>query len=697
MSVKPSSGSRTPAAGIFLRAVLAMTLALPLLAQKDWPQITPQERAIKDCPQQPGASAIYLYREEIRDEEEGETRIFKRLKVLTAAGRDRANIEILYSKGYSKVVDLEARVVPEDGLPRLFAGQVFDKTALRGPGIRVAVKSFALPDVKPGTIIEYRYRVVSDDDEPKGKVEDFLDALDIKPGKPREGDIGKGMKLISFPAEFWEIQEDLFTSKAKFVYVKGDFWSFLLSFIFEGRSSLMWFTKRIPNALPVWKKGQLELEVENIPPFEGEEMMPPEESEKMGVNIFYFDSDFKDQDAYWTIECKNWQKAAQSFIGKPGKLSAEALQAVEGVDDPTAKLKKIYERVQRIRNLSYEKRLTSKQRKAQKLKSNRSAADVLEHDYGYRSDITRAFIALASAAGFEAEAVRVSTRDDKIFHIKYLSFAEQLDSEIALVKVGNRELLFDPATPFCPFGLVHWSRTNTAAVRYSEKPPAFFMTSIYPPDLALTQRELVLGIDAEGRLAGTVKTTYQGHEALVRRLDHIHDDREGIRKNLEEELAGLLPMGATTTMKKLENIDNNANAVVVEYDVAIPGLVTSAGDRMLLPASPLLGARQYPFRHSERKYPVYIPFPSREFNDIIITLPEGMTVETRPEPKRNQSDFFTYSLVSAQEGPQKLHIQRDLVVKKSFFPVEQYASLKAFYDMVRTNDEEQFVLAKEKK
>lgn len=695
MSNKSARVLRTQAALLILSVVL--DLALPLSAKKPWPPISPEEYAIKDCPQHPGAPVIYLYREKVTDYEQGETRIFKRLKILTAAGRDRANIEIPYSKGVLMVKDLEARVVPLKGPPRPFTGQVFEKTVMRGRGIRVAVKSFALPDIKPGSIIDYRYRLVHKIGRSKANVNDLLDLLEISPGKPKEGDIGKGMKLISFPADFWEVQDDLFTRKAKYVYIKSEFMSNVLSILFNGPGSLMVFTRQMPDSRPVMKGNRLELEVENVPAFEAEELMTPEASEKMSVNIFYFDSEFKDQKDYWMQECKNWQKAAENFVGNPRKLAELSRQIIGDEIDLAQRLKKLYERAQRIRNLSYEKGLTSAKQKAQKIKDNHKAADVLNHDYGFRSDITRAFVALARAAGFEAEVVRVSTRDDKLFHIKFLSFADQLDSEIALVKLGERAMLYDPATPFCPFGLVHWSRTNTTAVRFSDKPPAFFTTPIYPPDLALTQREVVLQLDPQGTLAGMVKTTYAGHEALVRRLDHMHDDPEEIRESLEEELIGLLPMGAEVDMTELDNINNNAPTVIVQYNVTIPGIVTSAGDRMLLPVSPLLGQRQYPFRHAERKYPIYFPYPFREFNDIIITLSEGLNVETRPELKKDQRDFASYKRVCAQEGPQKLHVQRDFIIQKSYFPVEQYAEIKAFYDMVRTSDEEQIVLGKEKR
>jgi hypothetical protein len=689
---------------VCLFCLLSLTLAAwtaappsPAAGSKDWPPVTDEEKAMKDCPQQPGASAIFLYREEVTDSGHGEYRVFRRLKILTPAGRDQANIEIPYFKGEDIVRDLEARVVPPQGEPREFTGQVFEKTAFRVRGIRMTVKTFALPDVEAGSIIDYRYKIVRDTGGSTGGAEDILDALQISPGKPREGPIGKGMKLLSIPADNWEVQEELFTRKAKFVYIPSDFMGYVMDILFNGPGSLMWFTQRMPNIHPAIKDRRLELELENVPAFEAEELMTPEESEKMAVNIFYSDSQFDNQQEYWKRECQNWQKAAEGFIGDVRKLTAEAQKLVEGVTDPVSKLKSLYERAQRIRNLSYEKNLTSKQRKAQKIKDNRKAAEVLEHDYGFRSDITRTFVALAQAAGFEAEVARVSTRDDKLFRVLLLSFTEQLDSEVAIVKLGDKELLFDPATPFCPFGLVHWSRSNATAVRYSKTPPAFFTTSVYPPEMALTQRELALQVDAQGGLIGTAKVTYTGHEALVRRLEHIHSDEADRKKGLEEELSSILPMGAGVTLKQLENIDNSAANLILLFDISLPGVVTMAGDKMLLPASPLLGTLQYPFRHARRKYPIYFPFPFREFNDIVITLPEGMIVETRPAPLKNQHDFATCSLVCTPEGTQRIHVQRDLVIKKSFFPVDQYAAIKGFYDWVRASDEEQVVLAREKR
>ncbi len=564
-------------------AALVAASALPARAQGAWPVIPDEERTMTDCPQQPGADALWLFREVVTDHEVFNIQIYKRMKILTDAGRDRANIEIPYYAGRQKVIDLEVRLVPPQGSPQPFTGQVFDKTAIRYRRYRIGLKSFAVPGVKAGSIIEFRYKIVPDEDAASGNEEDLAERLQVS-GKPEEGGLPKNKEFLSFPATRWEVQDDLFTRRARYEYISFPY----IGFYFDGPCRLSWVAHKLENARPVIKGSRLELELENIPAFKEEEYMTSPEAEQMSVDVFYLDRRITGSDEFWKRESEVWQKSAERFIGDPAKAAPKAKELVADAEDPTLRLKRLYDGVQKIRNLSYEKGLTRKQKKEQKIKSNRSVAEVLDRGYGVRSDITRTFVALARAAGLEAEVIRVSNRDDKLFRINLLSFYDQMDSEAALVKLGDRTMVFDPATPFCPFGLVHWSRSNAAALRYSDKPPAFFTTTVYQPDLALTQREIALKLDLQGGLAGTVRTTYTGHEALIRRLDHIRDDEEAWKKDLEEELARVLPLGATVTLTKAENMDNNNPALIVHYDITIPGLATRRGRQ---DPAPCLSAR----------------------------------------------------------------------------------------------------------
>jgi hypothetical protein len=669
--------------------------ALPAAAQTIWPPIWVDDAAMKDCPQQPGAPAVILYREEITEVESRTTSVFKRLKILTPAGRDRSNIEIPFIQGYSKITGIEARVVPAQGPEREFDGQIFEKTVVRRGKLRLAVVTFALPDVDVGSIIDYRYKVEYGRSSSSAKaLDEILSGLSGREDRPEEGGVKEAKDWRALSIGTWRVQEDLFTKRVKFSFANN---LPLIPLILSGASRIGWASVGIKGSGPKTGWGKAELEMSDIPAFTAEEFTIPEDMLRMSVDLFYINGEVMNGAAFWKMESADWQRSVEDFVGKPGQLAGVVRGIVGDATEPLERLKRIYAKVQGFRNLSYEKGMTRARRKEQKIKENRSVSDVLARGFGLRSDITRTFVALVRAAGFTAGVVRVAARDNKLFRKELLNFYDQLDSEVATVKVGDRVLAFDPATPFCPFGLVHWSRTNSTALRFSDDPPAFFSLPIFPPDMALTQREIALALDEQGGLAGTIRTTYTGQEALVRRLDHINDDDAARREALEKEIGDLLPMGATAKLTKVENLDNNDPSLFVSYEVSIPGLATAAGDKTLLPLSPLAGSGQYPFRHVARKYPVYVPYPFRQFDDIQITLPEGLVPEVRPERRETDNDFSSYFIVCSREAPNRLHIQRDLSIKKSYFAVEQYAALKAFYDKVRATDEEQIVLAAEKK
>ncbi len=511
-------------------------------------------------------------------------------------------------------------------------------------------------------------------------------------GKPLEGGIDSDTGVLFFTVDVWDIQEDLFTRKAKFAYVPS---TEMERYFARTRKymQLNYASHKLAGVAPRQEKGRIEQEFENVAAFEAEELMPPESSLRMEVQFYYLEESLKAADKYWEREAGNWQKGLEKFMRKTGDAVAEAQRVTAGIDDPLQKLRALYLRAQEIRNLSYDKTLTRRRRDELKIKDNKSVADVFKRGYGWRSDITRTFAAMARAAGFEAKVVRALMRDDKLFDQNLCGLYEQFDAELALVKVGGQEKLFDPATPFCPLGLVRWPCSGSVCVAPSEKPPLFLPTPVYPPETALTQREIALALDAEGNLTGTIVVVFQGQEALIRRVDHIGEDEAEIRKAFEAEMAELLPDGAKVGLKKLENIDNSADAVVAHFEVELAGLATPAGDKTLLPVSPLLGSRRHPFRHAERRHPVQFPYPYREFDDIVVTLPEGLKLETAPAARRKEFEAFGFSIVAAPEDGNKIHVQRNLAVRRSYFAVDLYKTVKGFFDELRAGDEDFLVLA----
>jgi hypothetical protein len=682
--------------------LLVLSLAIlaapgPALGQEDWPPIAPEELAMTDCPQQPGASAIFLYREVKTDEARRCRSVHHRIKVLTPAGKERANVEIPFIQGVFKVEGLKARVVHADGRAVDFDGRVFEKTAMRAGRLKTIVKAFALPGVEAGSIIDYRFKLVPDEDgRSDKKALDALEDLMGSPDRPYEGGIASDTGVLFFTVDVWDVQRDLYTRKAKFTYVPSS--DVERAFAMSRRPMILnYWSQGLAGTAVRQAEERIERVFEDVPAFVKEEFMPPESMLRQTVRLYYLEYSLGAVDVYWTQEAKNWQKGLEKFLRKTGDAVSEAKRLTEGIDDPMERLRALYGRAQEIRNLSYDRTITRRRLKALDIVENRSVADVLKRGYGWRSDITRAFAAMARAAGFEAKVVRALMRDDKFFDKNLCGLYDQFDSELALVKVGGEDKLFDPATPFCPMGLVRWCCTESVCLTPSDRPPLVLPTPGCPPDSALTRREPALALDLEGNLAGSATVDFRGQEALIRRVDHIGEDGTEIKEAFEAEMAELLPAGAKVVLKKLENIDNNAASVVAHFDVVLPRMATPSGERTLLPVSPLLGARRHPFRHAARRHPIYFPYPYRETDDIVITLPEGLKAETVPGRRAKELESFGFSLACVADDGGKLHVQRDLVVRKCYFTANLYAAIKAFFDEVTAGDEELVVLSAVKK
>ena len=114
-------------------------------------------------PLAPGAPAIILYRQVDRDDN-GQTSHednYLRIKILTEEGRKYANVEIPFLKKAEDVVEVRGRTIRPDGSIADFDGKVYEKELVKGKvqgrAFKYLAKTFTLPDVQVGGIIEYSY------------------------------------------------------------------------------------------------------------------------------------------------------------------------------------------------------------------------------------------------------------------------------------------------------------------------------------------------------------------------------------------------------------------------------------------------------------------------------------------------------------------------------------------------------------
>ena len=298
---------------------------LPAQALKDWPPIPPADLVLADNPVEPGSSAMILLKRDFRDDIKGTIDVYRRIKVLNAAGREHANLEIPFLRGRQEVQDFAGRVTQPDGQTIEFRGPIYDKTILRARKVRMLAKTLTLPEVQAGSIIEYRYRVKS-----------------------------KGF----FPGDqLWIVQEALFVRQAHLSWRHDP----------EGLSSGNFLPRGLPpgSGFRRGENGLYSSILKGIPAFNIEPYMPPQQV----VVMRYQNTGRLRFTAFDPIDpIEQVQEAVNEFIGKPKKLDPIVNTLVSKNDPGEDQLQSLYSAVQGLRNLSYEEEFSKKERKQEQLK-----------------------------------------------------------------------------------------------------------------------------------------------------------------------------------------------------------------------------------------------------------------------------------------------------------------------------------------
>lgn len=632
---------------------LLLLSSLPLLHAVDWQPVNPAELQMKDLPEQPGAPAFILYREEIADDERGFLYAYLRVKVLAEAGRKHADVQIPYYSDEFNISEVRGRTIHPDGTIVEFQGKPFDKMVVKGKNIRQKVKSFSLPDVQVGSILEYKFTV--------------------------------HWEYFHWAPE-WTLQEDLFQRKIHLAFKTTS--RSLYDRHGEALRGVAWVSM-LPEGVSVKNAANTyEVDATNVPAFVEEEHMPPSFPFRYYVRFYYVGAGTADK--YWSEQGGFWNKDTEHFMGKKGGISDTLAKIVSPSDTPEQKVKKIYTYVGTLENQTYKPRKTEQEIKVQHQKENRGAEDVLRQQTGDRNEITDLFVAMVRATGIPAWAMLVTDRSQTFFESRYLSM-RQFAAEIAIVQLNGKDVFLDPGTKYCPYGLVYWKYAGTQGIRQTPNGGTEIASTPLPDYMsALTKRVARLRLNDQGQVEGALAAGFFGQEALHRRLEGLQTDDVGRTKLLEDEAKTWFPADAQITVTKGPDWNGIDAPLVVEYQVTSP-LLVSAGKRLLMPVNLFEYNHPAMFTHTDRVHPVYLDYPSRAMDDIKVTLPESVQVEDLPA---NVSAKLDYALYKSDRKQDKnvINSTRDLAVASFAIQLSDYKELKGFFDKVKEYDDQQILL-----
>jgi hypothetical protein len=269
---------------------------------------------------------------------------------------------------------------------------------------------------------------------------------------------------------------------------------------------------------------------------------------------------------------------------------------------------------------------------------------------------------------------------------------DQLNGEVTLVMLNGKPLFLDPGTPYTPFGMVSWEKSNVPAIRVGRdgKPQWTTVPAAFPAD-ALTRRSADLKMNGE-TLAGSVTVVFAGQEALVRRLRLHGEDRAAREKALEEEVKKWFAEGTGVALKSVSGDQSSEDLMIATFEVSIPNAVAHAGSRVVLPPSIFAANTANPFAPSTRTHPIYFDYPTREEDQVTITLDAGVSVTTLPPPARLNAGALSYTSETTASGTE-VHFTRAMSVDAMLLEEKYYPALRKFYDSVLEADQKPVLLS----
>jgi len=644
---------------VFVCVVMAVLAALCLMKRPvsadDWQPIDPAELKMTGEPKAPGAPAIYLYRQVDRNDSGTVTTEFnyERIKILTEEGRKYGDVEIPFDRSGENVSNIRARTIHPDGTVVNFDGKVYEKTIVKAKGLKYLAKTFSMPNVTVGSIVEYKFNY------------DFTDRYIFN--------------------SHWILSENLFTRLAKFSLKPYN----------EPPWMVQWISPAgLPPGTDPAKEGSdsvIRLTAHDIPAFTVEDYMPPENELKFRVDFIYRDGmPEQNMDKYWANYTKKQADNIEKFVNKKKPMEQAVAGIVSPSDPPEEKLRKIYARTQQVRNLSYEASKTDEEQKRAKLKAAGSVEDVWKNGYGSGASITWFFLGLARGAGFEAFPVMVSARSEYFFKPNRMNSSE-LNTNVVMVKLNGKELYCDPGSLFAPFCVLPWQESGVAGRLIDKEGGRWVTTPAGTSGDNKIQRVAEFNMSDQGTLEGTVKLSYTGIEAMVRRQEERNSDDAARKKYFEDQLKEYIPAGADVELKNVPDWKSSDAPLAAEFTVKIEGWVSGAGKRAMMPVGVFSASEKRVFDHADRVQPVYYPYFYMKEDDIKIELPLGWHVASVPKGQDFDAKAAEY-VMKYDDQKTAVRINRTLRIDLFMVPKETYPVLRNFYQAVRTGDEEQIVL-----
>ncbi|HNP32127.1 MAG TPA: DUF3857 domain-containing protein [Flavobacterium sp.] len=305
---------------------------------------------------------------------------------------------------------------------------------------------------------------------------------------------------------------------------------------------------------------------------------------------------------------------------------------------------------------------------------------------GNAAEINLMLTAMLRYAGVQANPVIISTRSNEISLFPSKSAYNYV---ISGVELNNQIVLFDATSKYSLPNILPIRDLNWFG-RIIRKDGTSEGIDLMPTSNSKDVVSIMASINEKGEVTGKIRDQYFDYNAFMFRVNNNAIAKESYVEKLEKRHEGL-EIGEY-------NVQNNTDLsqpIIENYDFTSNNSVEIIGDKMYVSPFLFFAMKENPFKQETREYPIDFIYPDQSKFNISLTIPAGYVVETLPQPKAVSmpENLGSFKYIISNNGSQiQLLYTHD--TNQAIIGTEYYEALKNFYKEIVDKQTEKIVLKK---
>jgi hypothetical protein len=305
---------------------------------------------------------------------------------------------------------------------------------------------------------------------------------------------------------------------------------------------------------------------------------------------------------------------------------------------------------------------------------------------GNVAEINLMLTAMLRFAGFDANPVLVSTRDNGI---ALFPSRTAFNYVIAAVETPEGQVLLDATEKYSLLNILPLRDLNWKG-RLIRKDGTSAEVDLAPKSLSKEIVNTNIVVNSNGTITGKIRKQLTNHEALSFRQKNIITSKDNYLEDLENKNNGI-----EISDYVRENDLDLSNPILESYAFKDTKDFESINGKIYISPLLFLDVKENPFRQEVREYPVDFGYPIENKYNIMIEIPEGYVVETLPVSMNiaTEDNIGTFKYVIGATG-NKIQISITSDINTAIVSADYYTVLKEFFQKRIDKQNEKIVLKK---